>query len=225
MRMFPLLLSLLHASHVSVTEVCPAARLHVRRILSLSIKWSLDPPTPHLKRRLHNSTRISGLGELYSPSSSCCSLLSLSLLSIPPDTHFLLTRHMLEAHLWSGTHKSRHTHTLQRLLFKLVCSWTHSSLRIFPIRILAEVNMLRYCNIRAEQALPVASPEKCTFPVQFRWWWPSDSMFLHAMCKRWILKLRAWRCCSYSTCHVTSANRSCASHLWKQLVGCPLLFP
>lgn len=37
MWMFLLLLSPLHSSHVSVTEVCPAARPHVRRILSLSI--------------------------------------------------------------------------------------------------------------------------------------------------------------------------------------------
>lgn len=31
---------------ISVIEVCPAAQLHVRRILSLSIKWTLDPPPP-----------------------------------------------------------------------------------------------------------------------------------------------------------------------------------
>lgn len=77
-RMFPLLLSLLDSSHVSVTEVCPAARLHVRRILSLSIKWTLNPP--QWKRQLHNNTRISGVQELYSSpppqTSSCCSVLS-----------------------------------------------------------------------------------------------------------------------------------------------------
>lgn len=158
-----------------------------------------------------------GYGSFTPPHSHVASLLSLSLSFIHFPRHtFFLTRHVLEAHLWSETHKSRHTHTLQMLLFKSVCSWTHSCLRIFPIRILTEVNLLRYCYIRAEQALPVASPEKCTFPVQFRWWWPVDSMFFHAMCKRWILKPRAWRCCSFSTCHVTSANWSRASHLWKQ---------
>lgn len=69
MRMFLLLLSPLHSSHVSVTEVCPAAWPHVRRILSLSINWSPDPhtPAPYLQRQLHNSKRISGLQEVYYP--------------------------------------------------------------------------------------------------------------------------------------------------------------
>lgn len=69
MRMFHLLLPPLHSSHVSVTEVCPAARPHVRRILSLSINWSLNPhtPTPYLQRQLHNGMRISWLRKVYYP--------------------------------------------------------------------------------------------------------------------------------------------------------------
>lgn len=67
-RRFLLLLSPLHSSHVSVTEVCPAARPHVKRILSLAIKWCLDPHTPTPRYlRLHNGTRISGLREVYYP--------------------------------------------------------------------------------------------------------------------------------------------------------------
>lgn len=62
--------------HVSVTEVCPSACQHVRRILSLSINYS--PPhihahththtSPHLQTKLHNHTRFSGLREVYNPS-------------------------------------------------------------------------------------------------------------------------------------------------------------
>lgn len=106
------------SSRVSVTEVCPAACLHVRRILSLSINWPQSPTTHthiyahtspinhchHVCRLLHNGTRISGLREIYSP---CCaaatffSFLSLfsqclaffsSLILTHTHTHFLLTQ-------------------------------------------------------------------------------------------------------------------------------------
>lgn len=48
MRRFLVLLSPLHSSHVSVTEVCPAAQPHVRRILSLFINClpTHTPPPP-----------------------------------------------------------------------------------------------------------------------------------------------------------------------------------
>lgn len=86
------------------------------RFLSSGLS-TLFPPS-HLKRQLRNSTRISGLQELYSPHPHVAPSLSLSLslLSIPPDTHFILTIHMLEAHFWSGTYKSRHTHTTKAVV-------------------------------------------------------------------------------------------------------------
>lgn len=155
-RMFPLLLSRLHSSHVSVIEVCPAARLHVRRILSLSIKWTLDPPTHRWKRQLHNNTRISGVQEIYSPpqTSSWCSVLSLSLslsLFYPfPQTHIFSSLGSSWKRTFGLEHTNPGSHTQQRLLFNSPCSSTHSCLRIFPIRILAEVNTLRYWHIRAD---------------------------------------------------------------------------
>lgn len=105
-RMFLLLLSPLHSSHVSVTEVCPAARPHVKRILSLSINWSLNPHilNPYLQSQLHNSTRISGLQEVFYPH---ILILLSSLLSISQDTHFLLTRHILDAHKIRYPHKTK----------------------------------------------------------------------------------------------------------------------
>lgn len=77
-RRFLLLLSPLHSSHVSVTEVCPAARPPVKRILSLSIKWCLNPHTPPPPPICGYITArgFLGSGRFTTPTCSCCSLLS-----------------------------------------------------------------------------------------------------------------------------------------------------
>lgn len=126
-EMFYLSSALPCSSRVSVTEVCPAACLHVRRILSLSISWS-QSPTPHthtstrasihtdthtspcLQTELHNSTRISRLREVYSPSSTATlsppSVFSLSLTSYPICTR---TSPSIAMH----SHTFHHTRTIQ----------------------------------------------------------------------------------------------------------------
>lgn len=105
-RMCLLLLSPLHSSNVSVTEVCPAARPHVRRILSLSINWSLNPhtPTPYLQRQLHNGTRISGLLEVYFPHI----LILLPSLFYPfPQTHILSSLDTYLKHTFGVKHTNQ----------------------------------------------------------------------------------------------------------------------
>lgn len=102
------------SSCVSVTEVCPAACLHVRRVLSLSINWSWYPTTntnthtsPCLQTPLHNSTRISGLREVYSPSCAATffSLSPLSYVFFYPHTR---------------------THTFSSLAVCLTCTFCHT---------------------------------------------------------------------------------------------------
>lgn len=133
--------------------VSQRSALHVRRILSLFIKWTLDPPTPQWKRQLHNNTRISGVQELYSPPNILMLLRSLFLsLFYPfPRTHIFSSLDSSWKHTFGLEHTNPGSHAQQRLLFNLLCSWTHSCLRIFPIRILAEVNTLRYWHITADR--------------------------------------------------------------------------
>lgn len=116
-RRFLLLLSPLHSSHVSVTEVCPAARPHVKRVLSLSIKWCLNPhtPTPPICRDGYITARgFLGSGRFTTPTCSCCSLLSS--IRSPRHTHFPPTRYILEAPLWCETHRIGYAHTAKAAL-------------------------------------------------------------------------------------------------------------
>ncbi len=151
------------SSRVSVTEVCPAASLHVRRILSLSINWSQPPTDTHththtrLQTRLHNGTRISGLRELYSLS------FTVTFFSRPSShththktTHFLLTCHML------NTHPPSHTHTQHRLLCNSLGSWSLAYLRFFCHRILTKGNIRRCWQSWLGHNCPLLAQERNT---------------------------------------------------------------
>lgn len=113
----------------------------------------LSTPLPPWKTQLHNNTRISGVQELYSPqTSSWCSVLSLYPSFIhSPGTHIFSSLDSSWTHTFGLENTNPGSHTQQRLLFNPPCSWTRSWLRIFPIRILAEENTLRYWHIRANR--------------------------------------------------------------------------
>lgn len=154
MRRFLVLLSPLHSSHVSVTEVCPAAQPHVRRILSLFINClpTHTPPPPICRGSYITARGFLGYGRFTT--------ISLPSLFYPfCKTHIFSSLDIYLKHTFGVKHTKSHN----KGCCLIRCVPEPSCLKTLPIRKLAEVNMLAHSDRPC--LLPVASVEKRTSAV------------------------------------------------------------